>query len=478
MNKKVMKRICMWYALVIAGFFGLIGMSYAGNTAITFTILGSGDVDTGTVDTGGDTETEDPGEDWSWGWGTPWIIRWTDTGYILLGSATGSDGGADLSGQISLYQWAKKYDLVTVPVFNAQAMNVQITKADLAKAIVIFVQNVWWQKIVPNETCNIKKYSDYRAINPSDRYYVKAACDMGLMGWNADRKTLAYTYHPYQMVTRAQLGTIISRMLYGATYDNGSTSKRYQGHLKGLTDKGFLKSTSSPLMIDTRTNMLTILKRIAEAYPKRTPEVYARNTRPGITTGSSFALSGSETDKLYKRSKRQDLMVVPVLDQEALYGQITRADLATLMTLFVHNVRWARIAHNRGCEITRYSDYNAIHPTDRYFIQSACDLGLMGWNGNRTAILKSYNPYARITRDQLSTIFSRFIYGSTYDNNTGTGRYVGHMGAIHKLGLIKMTDPTITENVINVLTILQRIAVGISNGTVKPFGYMKTVWAL
>lgn len=162
---------------------------------------------------------------------------------------------------------------------------------------------------------------------------------MGLMGWNADRKTLAYTYHPYQMVTRAQLGTIISRMLYGATYDNGSTSQRYQGHLKGLTDKGFLKSTSSPLMIDTRTNMLTILKRIAEAYPKRTPEVYARNTRPGITTGSSFALSGSETDKLYKRSKRQDLMVVPVLDQEALYGQITRADLATLMTLFVHNVR-------------------------------------------------------------------------------------------------------------------------------------------
>lgn len=61
---------------------------------------------------------------------------------------------------------------------------------------------------------------------------MKTACYLGLMGLEYDGRP-ARNFMPEQYVTRAEFGTVFSRLLFGGKY-NGNSDCRYCRHLEAL----------------------------------------------------------------------------------------------------------------------------------------------------------------------------------------------------------------------------------------------------
>lgn len=61
-----------------------------------------------------------------------------------------------------------------------------------------------------NKTCT---FDDIANQNAELKFYIKISCQLGLMGIDIDN------FDPNGQVTRAQFGTILSRVIWGNTYE-------------------------------------------------------------------------------------------------------------------------------------------------------------------------------------------------------------------------------------------------------------------
>ena len=65
------------------------------------------------------------------------------------------------------------------------------------------------------------------------------ACQLGIMGVQSDGKTALTQFRPNSFVTRAEFGTVLSRVLYGTTY-NSTTTQWREGHLENLKEQDIM----------------------------------------------------------------------------------------------------------------------------------------------------------------------------------------------------------------------------------------------
>lgn len=72
------------------------------------------------------------------------------------------------------------------------------------------------------------------------KYYATVACQLGLMGLD-DNGNPAPTFNPTNTVTRAQFGTVLSRLLYGNLNNAQKGTQRYKQHLEALKNAGIMK---------------------------------------------------------------------------------------------------------------------------------------------------------------------------------------------------------------------------------------------
>jgi hypothetical protein len=82
------------------------------------------------------------------------------------------------------------------------------------------------------------------------------------MGYYSDGKTIKPTFTPHTMMTRAEVGVVLSRILWGTTYA-GTEQERYQKHLQALHEKGIMNFISDPMMKELRGTTFLMLHRIA-----------------------------------------------------------------------------------------------------------------------------------------------------------------------------------------------------------------------
>jgi hypothetical protein len=68
--------------------------------------------------------------------------------------------------------------------------------------------------------------------------YATKACQLGLMGMDMDY------FQPYWIVSRAQFGTVLSRILWQTTYAGGPSY--YTNHLQSLKKNGIMNDITSP----------------------------------------------------------------------------------------------------------------------------------------------------------------------------------------------------------------------------------------
>jgi len=93
-------------------------------------------------------------------------------------------------------------------------------------------------------------FTDIATQSDEMQFYMKISCQLGLMGLNSDG-TPNIVFHPDGQVTRAQFGTMLSRLLYGNMY-NTNSGLWYQAHLQVLQTAGIMIKISNPLMLELR----------------------------------------------------------------------------------------------------------------------------------------------------------------------------------------------------------------------------------
>ncbi len=62
-------------------------------------------------------------------------------------------------------------------------------------------------------------FSDMANKNSEMQGYAITACQLGIMGLKGDG-TAAVTFNPDQLIDKAQFTTMLSRMIYGSTYNH------------------------------------------------------------------------------------------------------------------------------------------------------------------------------------------------------------------------------------------------------------------
>ena len=122
-----------------------------------------------------------------------------------------------------------------------------------------FAVNVLWKKPDNLALC---EFNDMSNETPEMKYYAKLACKLGLM-WLKSDWTPDIKFTPNAEVTRAQFGTMLSRLLYGNA-NNGKPGKRYTAHLNALKAAGIMTKNSVPTMLELRGYVMIMMERVSE----------------------------------------------------------------------------------------------------------------------------------------------------------------------------------------------------------------------
>jgi hypothetical protein len=91
--------------------------------------------------------------------------------------------------------------------------------------------------------------------------YAKIACQLGIM-WLDSKWNSNTTFSPDVILTRAQFGTMLSRLLRWEAY-NWQPGQWYEAHLKALNENGIMKKINDPTMFEKRQNVMIMFYRIA-----------------------------------------------------------------------------------------------------------------------------------------------------------------------------------------------------------------------
>lgn len=112
------------------------------------------------------------------------------------------------------------------------------------------------------------------------------------MGQKADGTT-AMAFNPEGLLTRAEFGTILSRILYGNEHNSSNPADPmwYAAHLKALKDDGYIKMIDTPLANEKRVYARIMFMRV---YEMRLAENDAYDPAVDIDmTDASAEISGS-----------------------------------------------------------------------------------------------------------------------------------------------------------------------------------------
>ena len=138
-----------------------------------------------------------------------------------------------------------------MPTIKQANMTWMLTRATMAKMIVNYAINVLGKTLNTWAVCT---FTDTAGQSTEMQDYIIKACQLWLM-WIG--KT---TFTPKSIVTRAQLWTVLSRLLY-ATPESGSPY--YLVHLNTLKDKWVITNTT-PTSTEKRVYLMLMLMRAAK----------------------------------------------------------------------------------------------------------------------------------------------------------------------------------------------------------------------
>ncbi len=183
-------------------------------------------------------------------WGNLGLACTVQTGTLPVGSIVWSTYSTELN---NAYLWAYAHGITTMNTIQKANMDGVLIRAHMAKMISNFA--ITLGGLTPNtgKTCT---FDDIASQSTEMKLYIKISCQLGLMGINMTN------FDPNGEVTRAQFGTILSRVIWWSTYDGGTPY--YLAHLNALKLASIMTQISNPNMKELRGYVMLMMKRTYE----------------------------------------------------------------------------------------------------------------------------------------------------------------------------------------------------------------------
>jgi len=132
--------------------------------------------------------------------------------------------------QIDAYKWALENGITTMKTVEDARLDEPLTRAELAKMMVVYIQKVLEKSPVVTWDVN---YPDVKVEEIWDLVdYVKLAYQYQIMWINADGTPIEL-FNPHGIVSRWEYATVFSRVLFGAKF-NKEGADFYTNHLEAL----------------------------------------------------------------------------------------------------------------------------------------------------------------------------------------------------------------------------------------------------
>lgn len=156
------------------------------------------------------------------------------------------------------YDYAYGIGATTQSTIDSANMYGNLIRAHAAKILVNYAKEVLNR--TPDTSVEVN-FSDIADQSTELQGYIVEAAQLGIMGVNPDG-SVADKFNPNGVVTRAQFGTVLSRILYGDKNEGGTPY--YMNHLNALKDAGIMKNVSNPDATEVRGYVFLMLQRAAE----------------------------------------------------------------------------------------------------------------------------------------------------------------------------------------------------------------------
>lgn len=175
-------------------------------------------------------------------------------GVIIATLFISSYANAYTQEQREAYAWAYQYGITTQPTVEAANLEWNLTRQAFAKMVVNYLKNVIWL-----DAYKICTFPDMENITPDLRLYTQLVCGFNIM-W-----TQGENFNPTQTIDRAQLWTVVSRILWWNEYNAGG-KQYYIYHLNALKYNWIMNKIDNPQAYAKRWDVLIMLKRVYEKF--------------------------------------------------------------------------------------------------------------------------------------------------------------------------------------------------------------------
>jgi hypothetical protein len=168
---------------------------------------------------------------------------------------------------VDAFQFAYGLGVTTMCPIDAADMTWNLSRKHLAKMITEYaVTIVGLYPDITKTWCDM--YDDMDDQSSEMKFYSKIVCQLWLMGLESDGIEPLKSFHPNEVVTRAQFGTILSRLIFGDAYNikERDTDIWYQKHLNALKENKIMNKIENPEMIEMRWRVMLMLQRTFETW--------------------------------------------------------------------------------------------------------------------------------------------------------------------------------------------------------------------
>ena len=166
---------------------------------------------------------------------------------------------------VDAYKWAYKNWLTTMSTIQDADPDWYLLRWHMAKIVVNFMINVLWMKLPTVIPDHCKNWNDDPVIWESDeiKWYATISCALWVMWIDM----LNNEFLPNDIVSRAEFGTVVSRVLWWNTFNVVHTplTPYYKLHLNQLKNNDIMTQINKPLTVkELRKRVWLVFKRVSE----------------------------------------------------------------------------------------------------------------------------------------------------------------------------------------------------------------------
>ena len=159
------------------------------------------------------------------------------------------------------YKWAYAHEVTTMPTLQKANPDGVVKRGHMAKMVVNFVVNVMWREDPKEIPSQCSRWDEAKERESQEiKWYAEKACALWIMWINVK------TFAPNRVVTRAEFGTVLSRILRWNKYDVEKASKEnpyYKKHLEALKAEWIMTQIDNPTKREEkRKRVRVMLKRV------------------------------------------------------------------------------------------------------------------------------------------------------------------------------------------------------------------------